>query len=68
MKYRGLIFLSLSSRIIHQHFIIQNKKFVRQEWRENLTWKTFLLKSVTKQHIKIKIITYLYLITKAVKR
>jgi hypothetical protein len=29
---------------------------------------TFLLKSITKQHIKIKIITYLCLITKAGKR
>jgi hypothetical protein len=29
---------------------------------------TLLLKSVTKQHVKIKIITYLCLITKAAKR
>jgi thymidylate kinase len=42
-------------------------KIARQEWRQNLK-NTFLLMIIIKQHMKIKIITYLRKIMKAAKR
>jgi hypothetical protein len=57
-------------KLIFYVFLFVNQKISCQEWQENLNLylkNTFLLKSVTKQHIKIKIITYLYLIIKAAK-